>query len=194
MPSTNDPSKPDSARFIDEAAAAIQSLHDVRPAVDAAVDLLVGTLKSGGKVLCAGNGGSAAEAMHLAEELSGRYQRNRRALPGLALCSDGTALTCIANDFGFDQVFARQVEAFGAPGDLLVLFSTSGNSANLLEAARAAHARGMKVLALLGRGGGALQGKADVELLVPDTAGAHVQEAHQVVLHLMLESIDSTFA
>ena len=194
MPSTNDPSKPDSARFIDEAAAAIQSLHDVRPAVDAAVDLLVGTLKSGGKVLCAGNGGSAAEAMHLAEELSGRYQRNRRALPGLALCSDGTALTCIANDFGFDQVFARQVEAFGAPGDLLVLFSTSGNSANLLEAARAAHVRGMKVLALLGRGGGALQGKADVELLVPDTAGAHVQEAHQVVLHLMLESIDSTFA
>ena len=194
MSSTNDTSAPDFARIIDEAAAAIQSLHDVRPAVVEAVDLLVATLKTGGKVLCAGNGGSAAEAMHLAEELSGRYKRNRRALPGLALCSDGTALTCIANDFGFDQVFARQIEAFGAPGDLLVLFSTSGNSANLLEAARAAHARGMKVLSLLGRGGGALHGRSDAELLVPDTAGAHVQEAHQVVLHLMLESIDATFA
>lgn len=194
MTSTNVTSAPDFARIIDEAAAAIRSLHDVRPAVEAAVHLLVGTLKSGGKVLCAGNGGSAAEAMHLAEELSGRYRRNRPALPGLALCSDGTALTCIANDFGFDQVFARQVEAFGAPGDLLVLFSTSGNSANLLEATRAAHARGMKVLALLGRGGGALQGRSDVELIVPDTAGAHVQEAHQVILHLMLETVDATFA
>ena len=190
----NGNSSPDLAALIDAAADAVRSLHDILPAIEAATALLVGTLRAGGKVLCAGNGGSAAEAMHLAEELSGRYKRNRRALPGLAICSDGTALTCIANDFGFDQVFARQVEAFGAPGDLLVLFSSSGNSANLVEAVRAAQTRGIKTLALIGRGGGALHGKADVELLVPDTAGAHVQEAHQVVLHLMLESIDATFA
>ncbi|MGI5869698.1 MAG: D-sedoheptulose-7-phosphate isomerase [Kiritimatiellia bacterium] len=194
MSSTSHPSSSDFKQFIDDAAAAIRSLHDVLPDIEAAVELIVTTLSSGGKVLTAGNGGSAAEAMHLAEELSGRYKHNRRALPGLALCADGTALTCIANDFGFDQVFARQIEAFGAPGDLLVLFSTSGNSPNLLEAARAAQSRQMKVLSLLGRGGGALRGKSDVDILVPDTAGAHVQEAHQVVLHLMLESIDAAFA
>ena len=190
----NGNSSPDLAPLIDAAADAVRSLHDILPAIEAATALLVGTLRAGGKVLCAGNGGSAAEAMHLAEELSGRYQRNRRALPGLALCADGTAMTCIANDYGFDQVFARQVEAFGAPGDLLVLFSTSGNSPNLLLAACAARARGMKTLSLLGRGGGALHGAADVELLVPDTAGAHVQESHQVVLHAMLECVDAAFA
>ncbi len=190
----NGNSSPDLAALIDAAADAVRSLHDILPAIEAATALLVGTLRAGGKVLCAGNGGSAAEAMHLAEELSGRYQRNRRALPGLALCADGTAMTCIANDYGFDQVFARQVEAFGAPGDLLVLFSTSGNSPNLLLAACAARARGMKTLSLLGRGGGALHGAADVELLVPDTAGAHVQESHQVVLHAMLECVDAAFA
>ena len=194
MTSMNGNSSPDLAALIDAAADAVRSLHDILPAIEAATALLVGTLRAGGKVLCAGNGGSAAEAMHLAEELSGRYQRNRRALPGLALCADGTAMTCIANDYGFDQVFARQVEAFGAPGDLLVLFSTSGNSPNLLLAACAARARGMKTLSLLGRGGGALHGAADVELLVPDTAGAHVQESHQVVLHAMLECVDAAFA
>ena len=176
------------------AAAAVDSLRSVAAEISRATEAVADTLKNGGKVLTAGNGGSAAEAMHLAEELSGRYKHNRRALPGLALCADGTALTCIGNDYGFDRVFARQIEAFGKPGDALVLFSTSGASKNLTEAVAAARAAGMKVIALLGRGGGAMRGLADIEIIVPETTGAHTQEAHQVVLHLILETVDAQFA
>jgi D-sedoheptulose 7-phosphate isomerase len=179
--------------FIDDAAAAVSSLHEILPSLRMAAKLLVETLENGGKVLSAGNGGSAAEAMHLAEELSGRYKHNRRALPGLALCADGTALTCIGNDYGFDKIFSRQVEAFGTPSDLLVLFSTSGNSANLREAILQARIQGMKIISLLGHGGGAIHGMSDIELTIPETASAHVQEAHQVILHLLLEQVDARF-
>ncbi len=181
------------AQTIADAAAAIASLHALLPEIQSAIDLLTTTLLSGAKVLSAGNGGSAAEAMHLAEELSGRYRHTRRALPGLALCADGTALTCIANDFGFDAVFARQIEAFGRPGDLLVLFSSSGNSPNLERAIHQARKQQMRVITLLGHGGGAVRDLADVELTVPETASAHVQEAHQVILHMMLEAVDAAF-
>lgn len=179
--------------FIEDAAAAVSSLHTILPAIRQAVKLLVETLEKGGKILSAGNGGSAAEAMHLAEELSGRYKHNRRALPGLAICADGTALTCIGNDYGFDKIFSRQIEAFGTPGDLLVLFSTSGNSANLREAILQARTQGMKIISLLGHGGGAIHGMADIELTIPETASAHVQEAHQVILHMLLEQVDAQF-
>ena len=179
---------------ISAAAQAVMSLREVAEEIQHAAEEVTRTLKAGGKVLSAGNGGSAAEAMHLAEELSGRYKHNRRALPGLALCADGTALTCVGNDYGFDKVFARQVEAFGREGDLLVLFSSSGNSDNLLEAAAAARNAGMKIISLLGRGGGAMRGKSDIEIIVPETTGAHTQEAHQVVLHLILEVVDGEFA
>ena len=178
---------------INAAAAAVESLHRVSAEILRAADLVVATLEAGGKILSAGNGGSAAEAMHFAEELSGRYKHNRRALPGLALCADGTALTCIGNDYGFDRVFARQVEAFGAGGDLLVLFSSSGNSANLTAAAAAARGANMKIISLLGRGGGAMGGLSDIEIIVPETSGAHTQEAHQAVLHIILEAVDAVF-
>jgi len=176
--------------FVNAAAAAVASLSAVADDIGRAAETLVGVLLSGGKVLTAGNGGSAAEAMHLAEELSGRYKHDRRALPGFALCADGTALTCIANDFGFDRVFARQIEAFGKPGDLLVLFSSSGNSRNLVEAVSAARASGMQVISLLGRGGGLMKGLSDIEIIVPETSGAHTQEAHQVILHFFLEKAE----
>ena len=177
-----------------DAARAVASLARVEPAFEEAAALVVGALRAGRKVLAAGNGGSAAEAMHLAEELSGRYHADRRALPGLALCADGTALTCIGNDFGFADVFARQVEAFGAEGDVLALFTTSGNSENLLRAARAARARGVRVLAFADRAGGALAPLADVLLGVPDAvSSAHVQEAHQVLLHALLERVEAAF-
>ncbi len=179
--------------YINDAAAAVSSLHEILPTIRLAANLLLEILEKGGKVLTAGNGGSAAEAMHLAEELSGRYKHNRRALPGLALCADGTALTCIGNDYGFDKVFSRQVEAFGTLNDLLVLFSTSGNSANLHEAILQARIQGMKIMSLLGHGGGAIHGMADVELTIPETASAHVQEAHQVILHMLLEQVDARF-
>ncbi len=185
---------PDFGAIVADAARAVASLARIAPAFEEAAALVVGALRAGRKVLAAGNGGSAAEAMHLAEELSGRYHADRRALPGLALCADGTALTCIGNDFGFADVFARQVEAFGAEGDVLALFTTSGNSENLLRAARAARARGVLVLAFAGRGGGALAPLSDVLLDVPDAAtSAHVQEGHQVLLHALLERVEAAF-
>lgn len=187
-------SAPDFGAIVADAARAVASLVRIAPAFEEAAALVVGALRAGRKILAAGNGGSAAEAMHLAEELSGRYHADRRALPGLALCADGTALTCIGNDFGFADVFARQVEAFGAEGDVLALFTTSGGSENLLRAARAARARGVRVLAFTGRGGGALAPLADVLLNVPDAeASAHVQEAHQVLLHALLERVEAAF-
>ena len=187
-------SAPDFGAIVADAARAVASLVRIAPAFEEAAALVVGALRAGRKILAAGNGGSAAEAMHLAEELSGRYHADRRALPGLALCADGTALTCIGNDFGFADVFARQVEAFGSEGDVLALFTTSGGSENLLRAARAARARGVRVLAFTGRGGGALAPLADVLLNVPDAeSSAHVQEAHQVLLHALLERVEAAF-
>jgi D-sedoheptulose 7-phosphate isomerase len=154
-------------------------------------ELIADTLQSGGKVLTAGNGGSAADALHLSEELVGRYRDNRRALPAIALASDGTVLTCIGNDFGFDQVFARQVEALGQSGDVLVLFTSSGNSANLIQALEAARKKGVKTVAFLGRGGGKLKGLADAEWIVPSPSGARVQELHGWALHVILEVVEN---
>jgi D-sedoheptulose 7-phosphate isomerase len=159
--------------------------------LDRCAALAADALQAGHKLLTAGNGGSAADALHLAEELVGRYRDNRRALPALALAADGTALTCIGNDFGFDQVFARQVEALGAPGDVLVLFTSSGNSANLLAALEMAKSRGLRTVALSGRGGGKLKGRADAEWIVPSDSGARVQELHGWAIHVILEVVEA---
>ena len=177
-----------------DAAAAVAAQRTNVPRLREAAELLVATFRAGGKLLSAGNGGSAAEALHLAEVLSGRYRLDRPALPGLALCADPTALTCIGNDYGFDAVFSRQVEALGKPGDVLALFTTSGRSRNLVRAAETARARGLKVLAFTGRGGGDLAPLADVLLDVSGAAAAHVQECHQVFLHALLEHVDAAFA
>jgi D-sedoheptulose 7-phosphate isomerase len=175
-------------------AACVLSLADQASELAAAATLLLECLKQGGRVFSAGNGGSAAEAMHLAEELSGRYLRERRALAGISLCADATALTCIGNDYGFDAIFSRQLEAFAQAGDVLVLFSTSGNSTNLVRAAEAAQVLGVRVIALLGRNGGQLRGSGEVELIVSNEVTARIQEAHQVILHLLLEEIDRFYA
>ncbi len=177
--------------------AGIGSLESLRRQLDRiaeAAALLVGTLERGGQVLTAGNGGSAAEAMHMAEELVGRFRGDRPSLPAVALNADGTALTCIGNDYGFDRVFSRQIEGLGRPGDLLVLFSTSGRAANLARAVAAARARRMAVLLLLGRDGGALAGQGDCEILAPGDATERIQEAHQVLLHIMLDAVERRFA
>lgn len=182
-------------RQVHDAAATVSGLAGLADQLASAARLMVETLRAGGQVLTAGNGGSAAEAMHMAEELVGRFRTNRRSLPAVALTADGTALTCIGNDFGFDAVFARQVEGLGRPGDLLVIFSTSGAATNLRLAVAAARARSMRVLLLLGRTGGALAGLGDVELLVPrQQATERIQEAHQVVLHVLLDAVELAFA
>jgi len=154
------------------------------------IDLIALTFEQGGKLLAAGNGGSACDALHLCEELVGRYRDNRKALGAVCLSSDATTLTCVGNDFGFDAVFARQVEALGRPGDVLVLFTSSGNSANLLCALRAAKAGGVKTIVFSGRGGGKLAGLPDAEWIVPSNHGARVQEMHTWGLHVALEMVE----
>ena len=155
--------------------------------------LLIEALRDGGAVLTAGNGGSAAEAMHMAEELTGRFRGDRRSLPGISLNADGTLLTCIGNDYGFDAIFARQIEGLGRAGDVLVLFSTSGKSSNLARALEAARGKNMRVIGLLGQDGGALAGLSDIEILVQGASTERIQEAHQVVMHIWLDAIEAAF-
>ena len=181
-------------RLVADACTTFQALAMQQTAFDKIAAAVVGTLKSGGKLLTCGNGGSATDAMHLAEELVGRYNRNRRSLPAVCLNADASALTCIANDFGYDEVFARQIESLAAPNDLLVCFTTSGNSPNILRALAAAKKRDVKSVALLGKGGGKAKGKADLELIVPSSDTARVQEAHTLLVHAMLEAVEHEFA
>lgn len=183
----------DIRRSIAASAEVIRSLSDHAEALGRIAGVVVEALASGHKVLTAGHGGSAADALHMAEELVGRFDGDRRALPAIALVADPTAMTCIANDFGYAALFARQVEAHGRAGDVLVLFSTSGNSAALPEAIDEAQGRGVVVVALLGKGGGALAGRADHELIVPSDSTARVQEAHTLILHLLLEAVERRF-
>lgn len=152
------------------------------------------TLENGGQILACGNGGSMTQAMHFAQEWTGRFRANRSALPAVAF-SDPAQLTCIANDFGFEEIFARQVEALGRPGDLLVLLSTSGESPNIVKAARRAREDGLRSVALLGRGGGKVAAEVDLPILVPivdpKTATAdRIQEIHLQILHAMIESVE----
>lgn len=153
------------------------------------VGRLSSALGSGHRVLTCGNGGSMSDAIHFAEELSGRFRGDRQAFAAQAM-SDPAHLTCVANDFGFDQVFARGVEAWGRAGDVLVALSTSGNSPNVLKAAEAARARGLSVIGLLGRDGGALLSLCDDAIVVPSQDSGRVQEIHIKVIHLLIEGIE----
>jgi D-sedoheptulose 7-phosphate isomerase len=178
---------------LDDLIKTLQAFRSFAPIVDSAGKAIIDALKTGKKVLTCGNGGSAADALHMAEELVGRYKANRRALPSISLCADPTALTCIANDFGFEQVFSRQLEALGQQGDVLVVFSTSGNSPNLLLAVEAAKRKGLIAIALLGKDGGALSGKCNYELVVPSKDSARIQEVHTFVMHAWLEQVEAAF-
>jgi D-sedoheptulose 7-phosphate isomerase len=179
---------------IRDSAAMIAGLDRQARHIAAVCELVVGTLRAGNKILVAGHGGSAAEAMHFAEELVGRFRTNRVSLPSVALVADGTALTCIGNDFGFDRVFSRQIEGLGQKGDMLVLFSTSGKARSLELALEMAQSRGMRTVCLLGRDGGPLAGRADAEVIVPGAATERIQEAHQVLLHLILDAVEQEYA
>jgi D-sedoheptulose 7-phosphate isomerase len=181
------------AKAVADSCAAMQSLLKQQDAFERIADAVVATLRAGHKILSCGNGGSAADALHLAEELVGRYRGNRRSLPAVCLSADATALTCIGNDFGFDEVFARQVEGLGTGGDLLVVFSSSGNSPNILRALDAARQRGVKTVSLLGKGGGKAKGRADFEIIVDSADSGRVQEAHTVVMHALLEVVEREF-
>lgn len=155
-------------------------------------DIMSQNMKRGGKVLVCGNGGSAADAQHFAAEMVGRLQRNRRALPVLALTTDTSILTALANDFSFETVFKRQVEALGNPGDILLAISTSGNSKNLIYAVDAAKEKGMVTIGLLGKGGGELAKRTDEALIVPHDHTQQIQEAHRVIIHILCALIETT--
>ena len=163
-------------------------------AIAAAAELLVMSFKQGGKVISCGNGGSHCDAMHFAEELSGRYRDNRPALGAIAI-SDPSHLSCVGNDYGFDHVFSRFVEGVGRSGDVLLGISTSGNSKNVLLAVEAARKAGMKVIILSGKDGGKLRGQADVEIIVPHFGYAdRIQEIHIKVIHILIGLIEKGMA
>ena len=174
-----------------ESVKTLQSLSTIRPAIDQAGRLIVETLRHDKKLLVCGNGGSAAEAQHFATELVGRYFKTRRPLPAIALTADGTLLSCIGNDFKFDDVFARQIEGLAQPGDLVVVFTSSGNSLNILRALEAAKRLKLESLAFLGRGGGKAKGVATCELIIPGASGRTAQEAHLFLIHCFCELIDA---
>jgi len=177
----------------EEAAATLQAfLND--PACLAGVErfaeLARDTFKSGKRLMSCGNGGSMCDAMHFAEEWTGRFRGDRAALPALAF-SDPSQLTCIANDFGFDEVFARSVEAYGAEGDLLLAISTSGNSPNILRAVEVARSKGVRTVGLLGKGGGKLKDLVDLAIIVPEaTTSDRIQELHIKVIHIVIEAVE----
>ncbi|MCD9524480.1 D-sedoheptulose 7-phosphate isomerase [Photobacterium carnosum] len=158
--------------------------------IEAAAKLLADSFKQGGKVLSCGNGGSHCDAMHFAEELTGRYRDDRPGYPGIAI-SDPSHLSCVSNDFGYEYVFSRYLEAVGAKGDVLFGLSTSGNSANILKAIEAAQAKGMKTIALTGKDGGKMAGLADVEIRVPHFGYAdRIQEIHIKIIHILIMLVE----
>lgn len=166
-----------------EHLALFQSLGTMKPSVEAIGAVLADSLKAGGKIMLCGNGGSAADSQHIAAELTGRFIHDRAPLAGLALSTDSSALTCIGNDYGFNDVFERQVRGLGRAGDCLIGISTSGNSENVMRAVKTANAMGITTVGLLGRDGGELAGLCRHAVIVPSPTTARIQEAHIFIGH-----------
>ena len=179
--------------FIDSADLKYQSAQSLSKPIAAAVQAVLACVTSGGKVLACGNGGSAADAQHFAAEFVGRFERERPGLAAVALTVDTSILTAVGNDYGYEQVFSKQVAALGSPGDVLLAMTTSGNSANVLAAVAAAHAREMTVVALTGNTGGRMRElltETDVHICVPHERTARIQEVHLLVLHCLCDAVD----
>ncbi len=182
------------AHFTESIAAKQQAVEVLAEPTAEAAQLMINCLMNDGKILVCGNGGSAADAQHFAAEMTGRFEKERMELAAIALTTDTSALTAIGNDYGFDHIFSKQVRALGRPGDILMGISTSGNSANIIEAIHAAHERDMQVIAFTGRDGGKIAGLLkdnDVLLNVPHPRTARIQENHIVLIHALCDCIDS---
>ena len=169
------------------------TIEKLIPNVEIASQMIIDTLKNGNKILLCGNGGSASDAQHIAAELTGRYKSERRGLPGIALNTDTSALTAIANDYGYDRVFDRQVEALANKGDLLIGISTSGNSANVISALKVAKEMGCSSLGLSGRDGGTMSEVCDLNIIVPSDDTPRIQEMHILIGHTLCQAVDNAF-
>ena len=176
---------------LDDLSTTVENFRGQLPEVEITGKKLAAVLAGGGRILTCGNGGSACDALHLSEELVGRFDQNRRSLAAICLSADAPLLTCIANDFGYDSVFSRQVEGLGRLGDVLIVFSTSGNSPNLVGALQVARQRGLATISLLGKNGGKCRGLADHEIIIPSVTTARIQELHTFILHAWLGLIES---
>lgn len=183
------------AAIFNDSIAAKQAALEVMPSdLARAVSLLSSALKNGNKVLSCGNGGSAADAQHFSSELLNRFHHDRPGLPAIALTTDASTVTSIANDYAYEQIFSRQISSLGQAGDILLAISTSGNSANVVEAIKTAHTRNMQVIAMTGNAGGKIAGlmqERDVELRVPSSVTARIQEVHLLILHVLCRRIDA---
>jgi D-sedoheptulose 7-phosphate isomerase len=174
----------------DTAQKCIDTLTD---RIEQAAVMAIATLKAGNKIILFGNGGSAGDAQHIAAELTGRYKTERRGLPGIALTTDTSAITAIGNDYGYDQVFSRQVQALAQRGDLLIGISTSGNSQNVIKALALANELGLKTIGLSGRDGGAMNKCCDINLIIPSYDTPRIQEMHITIGHIICQLIDEAF-
>ena len=182
-----------SQHFADSAQTKLDAIEMLAAPIAGATELMVGALINNGKILACGNGGSAADAQHFAAELVGRFEMERHGLAAIALTTDSSIMTAVANDYGYNAVFEKQVRALGQPGDILLAISTSGNSASVIEAIRAAHDNDLHVVALTGKGGGeigALLRDSDVHLCVPSDRTARIQEVHLLAIHCLCDGID----
>ncbi len=183
-----------SQQFEDSAQLKLAAIEKLAGPIAEAIELMVSALAGDRKILACGNGGSAGDAQHLAAELIGRFERERPELAALAITTDTSILTAVANDYRFEEVFSKQVRGLGQAGDVLVAISTSGNSANVIAAIQAAHERGLKVVALTGKGGGRIAGllaDGDVHLCVPHERTARIQEVHLLMIHCLCDGIDT---
>ncbi|WP_305072572.1 phosphoheptose isomerase [Propionivibrio sp.] len=182
-----------SQHFTDSAQTKLDAIEMLAAPIAGATELMVGALINNGKILACGNGGSAADAQHFAAELVGRFEMERQGLAAIALTTDSSIMTAVANDYGYNAVFEKQVRALGQPGDVLLAISTSGNSPSVIEAIRAAHDNDLHVIALTGKGGGeigALLRDSDVHLCVPSDRTARIQEVHLLAIHCLCDGID----
>lgn len=170
-----------------------EAIFELQDEIKKACEMAVDTLKNGGKIMLCGNGGSAGDAQHIAAELSGRYKKERGALAGIALTTDTSALTAIGNDYGYEFVFSRQLEAIGRSGDLLIAISTSGNSPNVIKALKTANDMGVRTLGLSGKDGGAMNGLCELNLIMPSSDTPRIQEMHILVGHTICQAIDDAF-
>ena len=170
-----------------------QKTKELLPLVEEAGKICIESLKYGGKIILCGNGGSAADAQHIAAELSGRFKKERRALAAIAITTDTSALTSIGNDYGYEFVFSRQIEAIGKKGDVLIGISTSGNSENVIKAIESAKKIGMKVITLTGKNGGEMKNLGDVNVIIPSNNTPRIQEMHIMIGHMICALIDKEF-